>query len=293
MLDTLNSLLPPLIRSKFRSLSTWLAMVNCLLLNTSLLLTGRLDGETVLESRPMAQATQIDELPAWKTIFSDPIWQKPNVKAFALQAPSNVVFKNPPEKTQVRTLWSKDCLLIRFDCNDQSIVYLPGSDATAAPRDLPYFKADAVEVFLDPVGDGRMYMEVELSPNNGVFDAIYFCTAPPRSKPDLSLENQFADRDLFSLPEWNLAGLKTTTRIWPNSEGTGWSAIAAFPASEILHRLGRKQFAPGMQMKINFVRFNYSSDVHHPLEITNWSPVLAGCAHVSPAGMGTISLGNP
>jgi len=211
----------------------------------------------------------------------------------SLQAPSNVIFKTPPEKTQVRVLWCKDFLLVRFDCDDQSIVDLPGGDTASPARDMPYFKADAAEVFLDPVGDGRMYMEFELSPNNGIFDAIYFCTAPPRSKADLSLENDFADRDLFILPEWNLDGLKTTTRIWPGSEGQGWSVIAAFPAKEILHRLGKKEFGPGMKIKVNFVRFNYFSDVHHPLEITNWAPVLGGCAHVSPAGMGTLVLGNP
>ena len=96
---------------------------------------------------------QINALPAWDSIFSDPVWQKAG--AFSLQAPSNVTFATPPEKTEVRVLWCKDFLLVRFDCQDQSIVRLPGADAAKGARDLLYFKADAVEAFLDPVGDGQ------------------------------------------------------------------------------------------------------------------------------------------
>ena len=260
---------------------------NCFLLLAALLLGGGLRGQTASE-RPEAKAVQIDALPAWDNVFADPIWQK--ALAFSLVAPSNVTFATPPEKTEVRVLWSKDFLLVRFDCQDQSIVRLPGADAAKATRDLLYFKADAVEAFLDPVGDGRMYMEFEFSPDNGVFDAAYFITTTPRSKPNFLLEDDVATRDLFVLPEWNLAGLQTAARIWPETEGRGWSFIAAFPAKEILHRLGKTAFAPGMQMKLNFVRFNYSSDTRHPLEITNWAPVLGGCAHVSPTGMGTLVL---
>jgi len=271
--------------------SIWPSQIGCLCLIVALLLTGELRAETVLE-RPLVNAMQISEAPAWDHMFSHPVWQKASLTPLSLQAPSNVIFPTPPEKTQVRVLWCKDYLLVRFDCDDQSIVYLPGSGATNAARDLSYFKADAVEVFLDPVGDGRMYMEFEFSPNNGIFDAIYFCTTTPRSKADFILEDDVANRDLFIIPEWNLAGLKSTARIWTGSGGKGWSVIAAFPAKEILHRLGKKEFTQGMRMKLNFVRFNYYFDVHYPLEITNWAPVLAGCAHVSPAGMGTLILGS-
>ena len=263
---------------------------NCFLLLAALLLGGELRADTVVE-RPQAKAVQIDALPAWDSVFADAIWQKAGGTALSLIAPSNVTFNTPPEKTQVRLLWCKDYLLVRFDCHDESIVRLPGSDAAMGERDLLYFKADAVEAFLDPVGDGRMYMEFEFSPDNGIFDAIYFCTTTPRSKANFLLEDDVAQRDLFTIKEWNLDGLQTAARIWPETEGHGWSFIAAFPAKEILHRLGKTGFAPGMQMKLNLVRFNYFSDARHPLEITNWAPVLGGCAHVSPAGMGTLILG--
>jgi len=252
-----------------------------------LFLVARLHAQTSSD-RPQVKATEIDTSPIWESIFEDARWQQ--AAPFSLQSPLNVKFATPPEGTQVRLLWCKEYLLVRFDCHDQSIVTLPGSDAAHAPRDLPYYQADAVEIFLDPVGDGRMYMEFQLSPNKGVFDAIYLCTTTPRSGPDFMLAGDVVNRDLFFVKEWNLAGLKTAARILPKSEGQGWSTVAAFPAKEILQRLGQKEFSSGIKLKFNFVRFNYFSDGRHPLEITNWSPVLAGCAHISPAGMGEVVL---
>ncbi len=253
----------------------------------ALMLTGRLGAQAASEL-PTVTAAFDSSASAPENVFDDALWRQATPAAQTLRAPSNVTFSKAPEETHVRVLWSKESLLIRFDCSDRSIVNLSGQAAAARQRDLPYFKADAVEVFLDPVGDGRMYMEFQVAPTNGVFDAIYLCTDTPQSGPDLMLLYSFVDRNLFTFPEWNLQDLQTATRIWPNGEG--WSAVMAFPAKGVLKRLGKTAFAAGMKLKVNFVRFDYFADNRQPLEITNWSPVLGGCAHVSPAGMGTIVL---
>jgi hypothetical protein len=241
--------------------------------------------------RPQVKATKIDGLPAWGNVFKDARWRQAGVTRLALQAPLNATFAAPPESTQVRVLWSPDFLWVRFDCHDRSIVTLPGSGAARGERDLNYYQADVVEVFLDPVGDGRMYMEFELSPNNGVFDAIYFCTTTPRHRANFLLQDEVLNRDLFIIKEWNLAGLRTAAQLWSGSNGPGWSAVAAFPAKEILQRLGQKQFAAGMKLRVNFIRFDYFSGSRGKFDFTNWAPVMEGCAHISPAGMGTIVLG--
>ncbi len=187
-----------------------------------LLLAGWIDARASEAARPVDTVTATGPLTDG-SLFSDSRWGEGT--PVSLQAPSNVTFSKPPEKTQVRVLWNPDFLLVRFDCEDRSIVRLPGSEK--GQRDLPYFKADAVEVFLDPVGDGRTYMEFQFTPFNGVFDAIYFITATPHSQPNFMLDNDLA-HDIFILPEWNLPGLKTEARIWPASKGSGWSVIAAF-----------------------------------------------------------------
>jgi hypothetical protein len=255
----------------------------------ALLSMGHLQADPA-EDRPTLAVTAIDRAPAWDKALTDPIWQQAWVTSVSLQAPSNVTYSVSPEKTQVRALWSPDYLLVRFDCEDRSVVSLPGRDGTSRQRDLPYFKADAVEIFLDPVGDGRMYMEFQISPDNGVFDAIYLCTTTPRSGPTFMLDADVVNRDLFFIPEWNLAGLQTAATVWPASQGRGWSAAAAIPAKEILKRLGKTEFSPSMKMRINFVRFDYDTVGAKVFAVTNWAPVLGGCAHISPAGMGTIIL---
>lgn len=246
-------------------------------------------GQT-LPARPQVRAIEIDLPPAWENIFAEALWQDAASSTQMLQAPLNATFAAPPEETRVRVLWCKEFLLVRFDVQDASIVRLPGVDAAKPLRDEPYYKADAVEVFLDPVGDFHMYMEFQFSSENGVFDAAYFCTGTPKSQPDFLLDADFIRRDTFSVKEWNLAGLRSAARIWPTTEGAGWSVVAAFPAKELLQRLGKKKFERGMELKVNFVRLNSFADGQHRAEITNWAPVMEGRMHRSPAGMGTILL---
>ncbi len=118
----------------------------------------------VVPARPQGQRGGDQRHAGLATRVSDPCWDAEGVESLSLQAPSNVKFANPPQSTRLRLLWNKDFLVIRFDCQDQSILYLPSSYGPVGQRDLPYFKADAVEAFIDPVGDGRMYMEFQFSP---------------------------------------------------------------------------------------------------------------------------------
>lgn len=237
-------------------------------------------------ARPSVQATEIQPLIPGDSLFSFALWRRPGVQRLTLQPASNEPLKTPPTFTQVRVLWTPDDLLVRFDCVDHSIVLLPGGGPAPAQRDLPYYKADVAEVFLDPVGDSRMWMEFEISPNNGIFDSIYFLTADPQSQDNGLLSNEILARQFFTLKEWNLDGLRSETRIWPRG---GWSAILDIPARSILQRLGKTQFAPGLDMRVNFVRFDYFPD-NRPAVFTCWNPTLLGCAHISPSLMGDVVL---
>src|SRR5439155_18516641 len=48
----------------------------------------------------------------------------------------------------------------------------PDVRATMEQRDMPLFREDAFEVFLDPDDDGRDYLEMEINAINTVFDLI-------------------------------------------------------------------------------------------------------------------------
>ncbi|NOV01205.1 carbohydrate-binding family 9-like protein [Paenibacillus planticolens] len=72
----------------------------------------------------------------------------------------------PRLETRFRACWTEDVLHVRFECEDDHVV------ATMERRDDPIYEEDVVEVFLDPIGTGRIYYEFELSPKGVEFDAL-------------------------------------------------------------------------------------------------------------------------
>jgi len=74
---------------------------------------------------------------------------------------------DPERKTQVRLLWSPDCLFVRFDCRYREIFAYEG---TAGRRDKLWMR-DVAEVFIRPeTGEPKHYKEFEISPNGDWLD---------------------------------------------------------------------------------------------------------------------------
>ena len=76
---------------------------------------------------------------------------------------TEVVWGPAPYRTRFRALWSEAGLHLRFESEDD------GPWFTMTKRDDPLWEEEVVEIFLDPLGDGR-YVEVELNPANVVCD---------------------------------------------------------------------------------------------------------------------------
>jgi len=70
-----------------------------------------------------------------------------------------------PFRTEARVLWTAEALWVGFDCEDHDL------HSEFKNRDDTLWEADAVEVFLDPGGDGRDYYEIQVSPRNVLFDS--------------------------------------------------------------------------------------------------------------------------
>jgi hypothetical protein len=70
-----------------------------------------------------------------------------------------------PFSTEAHVLWTSDAIWIGFDCEDHDL------HSPFEKRDDHLWEADAVEVFLDPGGDGRNYYEIQVSPKNVLFDS--------------------------------------------------------------------------------------------------------------------------
>jgi len=195
-----------------------------------------------------------------------------------------------PLSTQVRVLWNHDYLFVRFVCHGGDL-YSP-----VKGHDAPLFKGDVAEVFIDPVGDGQQFVELEVSPNNSVLDILHLITGPPASGPDGVLLANVIGRDMWSFPEWNMDGLITATgHLTGGGKVTGWIVDMAIPAGPLLKRLGTTHYTP-MKMRANFVRYDQlpgpKPGSHRQFIAMNWSPVVWGRPHRAPRAMGSLVL-NP
>jgi hypothetical protein len=112
-------------------------------------------------------------------------------------------------RTSFSALWNPQGLAIRFDVCDQQPWH------TMTRRDDPIWNEEVVEIFLDPTGTGRDYLELEISPINVVTD-LRIRSASPALDGDLA---------------WNWQGLEST--VVPGScEGMNpgsWVALAWLP----------------------------------------------------------------
>lgn len=199
-----------------------------------------------------------------------------------LSAPLGSKLHPETQNTRVQLLWNADFLFVKFQCKDAQITPLAQE---SSGRDAPYHRADCVEVFLDPMSDAKAFLEIQVGPDNGIFDAVHLCTGTAKSQEDFLLTQETLDREMWFSAEWNLGGLETTATV----ETDGWSVIIAIPAKSTLRRLGKTQFEAGMHLRANFVRLDYSSGGSKAI-ITNWAPVVEGRVHRSPAGMGFLTL---
>jgi len=217
----------------------------------------------------------------------DPVWEHAAVVP-ALPLQLNVGPDLQPIATEVRLLWDPGWLYVRFTCTDSEL-YTP-----LAGRDAALYNGDVVEVFLDPVGDGRHYVEFEVNPRNDVLDSIHLFTAEPRCDDNNLLLSEL-HRDHWSFLAWNADEFRSAARRL-ETDGTvvGWIADFAIPAAGVLKRRGLKAFEP-MRMRANFVRYDrlLLANGRRAFVPMSWGRGMAGCPHVSPAAMRTLELLRP
>lgn len=237
-------------------------------------------------SRPTAIARQAQTQPKVTADADDPAWAfAPTIDG--LGHPLRTSNDDSLFPTQIRLLWDKDGLYVRFTCSGKQ-PYAPFGDQ----HDAKHYQGDAVEVFIDPVGDGRQYFEIQLSPANGVLDQNTLITATPQADEDGVLVLRLLQTEYWPNVGYDMPGLRTASRVTGEGDASVWIADLALPASAVLHRLGKKQFEP-MDVRMNFLRYRWTGPIDQPqrrLIPMNWSPTRSGCPHQSAAAMGIVQL---
>ncbi len=232
---------------------------------------------------PMAKA---DAAPKIDANPDDPAWTA------AAAVPSLMLARGGspamrPLPTEVRLLWNADWLFVRFSSAGPE-PYAP----FGTERDAKHYLGDVVEVFLDPVGDGRQYFELQQSPAGGLFDQNTTLTAEAKSGVDGRLVAEVRDRDYWPNPGYEMPDLRIASTSRKQGDQWIWTADFALPAPAVLKRLGKKTYEP-MKLRANLVRYHNTGlldDASRRLIAMNWSPVVWGCPHQSPAAMGTLEL---
>ncbi|MBX5480956.1 MAG: carbohydrate-binding family 9-like protein [Myxococcaceae bacterium] len=114
-------------------------------------------------SLPEYHAHRTDAPPVIDGALDDPAWQK----AEAVVLTQSFNGSKPDLATTARLLYDDQFLYVSFDCED------PDVWGTLLQRDQPIYTQEVVEIFLDADANQRTYNELELSPNNVIFDAYF------------------------------------------------------------------------------------------------------------------------
>lgn len=150
-----------------------------------------------------------------------------------------------PHETDICMLWDDRYLYVLAEMKE------PHLYATLTERDSVIYRDPDFEVFIDPDGDTRNYVELEINALNTVWDLLL--TAPYRS-PHLALH------------DWDIPGLKHAVHLRgtlndPTDMDEGWSVELAIPWESITghsaHPRRTSPPEPGKIMRMNFSRVNW------------------------------------
>jgi hypothetical protein len=233
---------------------------------------------------PMAKVT-----PVITADVNDIAWENAAIINSLLPCDRNATHNTLPNKTQVKILWDERYLYLRFICEDDQIFTPHGS-----ARNGLHHEGDVTEVFIDPVGDGRQYVEVQVNPVGGVLDVMHVNTTTytPNRTPVLPRKDWATAH--WGFAEWDMQDLRTAASIRRiNETNQQWITDMAIPATSLLRRLERETFSP-TTLRINFLRCDGpvepTTGKRSKLIATSWSHVPTGLPHLAPGTMGFITL---
>lgn len=156
--------------------------------------------------------------------------------------------------TTARLLHDGQRLFIGFECDDDHL------HSTFTERDDPLWNQDAVEVFIDPPGTGRDYLEFQVSPAGLLFDTK-IAHHPRRDD---------------SYDGGATAAVERRGTLNDDSDvDQGWTAELAIP----LDRLAATLPTPGQAWRLNLFRLDDRRGGRRAF--LGWSPPMANTTHVT------------
>lgn len=150
----------------------------------------------------------------------------------------------PALKTHAKLLWDSVNLYIYAEMEE------PDLWSEMSQHDMPLYRENNFEFFIDADGDTHNYFELEINALGTVMDL--FLTKPYRNGGK-------------ALPGWEASGLRSAVRLSgtlnrPGDKDHGWSVEMAIPLRS-LQLLGEKRLGDSSLVRVNFSRVEWNRDV--------------------------------
>ena len=170
--------------------------------------------------------------------LNDPAWRAAEIATrftdlFQKQRPVT-------QQTRVRLLWDEEYLYAAFSAVDNN------AWATKMERDAPLWEEEVVELYLDPDGDARDYLEYEVNPLGALIDLL--------------IPYAGAQAEWQKCARWNCAGIQAAARVFGQvadrtQRDHGWAAELAVPLSALPPQQGVPP-RPGVVWRAQFFRID-------------------------------------
>ncbi|MEZ0299965.1 MAG: carbohydrate-binding family 9-like protein [Candidatus Methylacidiphilales bacterium] len=199
------------------------------------------------------------------------------------KAATPIVFSD----TEVRFLWTDDGMFVSARAVDKTPVF--GSFRQGDPLYLE----DVFEVFIDEVGDGRQFVEIQCDPAGQIYIRNNLLTAEPRLTEEGRLTQEFVERELWRCVLPAPDSFHVASRY--DKASGAWSLELFLPKAFISRRKGGAM-SP-CTWRVNLVRHDWdkpsapiAANPERHGEMMYWAPVLRGHPHLSPTRMGFLEL---
>jgi hypothetical protein len=200
-------------------------------------------------------------------LLDEPVWQEAG-KIHLKDSDTGEDVQDTLFSAYALICYDHDYLYVAFVCRDRDVY------SSYTRRDQHLWEEEAVEVFIDVDDEPSTYVEIELSPNNVIYDSFIVDTL---------------NIDIEVTSEFDLAGIKTAVAV----DGTvnirddvdrRWIAEMAVPFTGILEAF-RPELSKDTEFRINLFRIDRDEDgpIHYA-----WSPTY-GPFH-KPAAFGKLNF---
>jgi Carbohydrate-binding family 9 len=195
-------------------------------------------------------------------VLDEPSWKKaPSTGPFGLNDASGL----PQNRVEARILWDDEHLYFAFDCDDSDLF------ATMNQRDQHLWEEEALEMFIDPDGDGKNYLELQVNPLGTFLDIFILTPVVPIPYESYTVAAKWAVKVNGSVND-------------SSDKDTGWSAEIRLPLKEAVTapHLPPKD---GDKWRLGLYRIE-----QRPVQqLMAWSPTLKPSFH-TPSRFGEITF---